>query len=75
MLEYGSLMRFVPSLGPEEKVALHDQEGKTVAVSPGLPDVHGLIEVSATHFKIMDRPWVTREDFMREFEAWERSEF
>jgi len=41
---------------------------------PNVPDIHEMIEVRATHFKIMERAWVTREDFMREFSVWERSE-
>ena len=75
MLDYGSLMRFVHSIGPEGKVSLQDSNGAIVEVGLRVPDIHALIEVRATHFKVMQRPWVTREDFMREFDAWERSEF
>jgi hypothetical protein len=74
MLDCQSLMRFVASLGPDSRVVLQDRDGRIVEVSGGVPDVDGLMEVRATHFKIMERPWVTREDFMREFDAWERSE-
>ncbi len=62
------------SQGPKGKVVLQDTNGWTVEVRPDVPDIQELVEVRATHFKIMDRPWVTREDFMREFEAWENSE-
>ncbi len=74
MLDFETLQRFVESLGPRGKIALQDSSGWIVDVSPDVPDIHELIEVRATHFKIMDRPWVTREDFMREFDAWEHSE-
>jgi hypothetical protein len=74
MLDFGTLQKFVMSLGPEGKVELQDTNGSIVEASADVPDIHELIEVRATHFKIMDRPWVTREDFMREFDAWERSE-
>jgi hypothetical protein len=75
MLDYGTLRRFVQSLGPDGRVSLQDINGAIVEVDSRVQNVHELIEVRATHFKVMDRPWVTREDFMREFEAWERSEF
>jgi hypothetical protein len=74
MLDLATLQRFALSLGPEGKVALQDSNGWIVEVDPDMPDIHELIEVRATHFRIMDRPWVTREDFMREFDAWEHSE-
>ena len=74
MLDFGTLQRFVTSLGPEGAVTLQDVDGRVVDVSDSVPDIHELIEVRATHFKIMDRPWVVREDFMREFDAWERGE-
>jgi hypothetical protein len=74
VLDFGTLQRFVMSLGPEGEVALQDADGRIVEVSSDVPDIHEMIEIRATHFKIMDRPWVTREDFMREFVAWEHSE-
>ena len=74
MLDFGTLRRFVMSLGPEGAVTLQDADGAVVEVAPNVPDIHEMIEVRATHFKIMERAWVTREDFMREFSAWERSE-
>ena len=74
MLDLRTLQTFVENLGPQGKVALQDSNGSIVEVRPDAPNIHELIEVRATHFKIMDRPWVTREDFMREFEVWERSE-
>ena len=75
MLDYDSLMRFVAGFGPDETVSLQDSEGRIVEIGPTVPDVHELVEVRATHFKITNRPWVTREDFMREFDAWARGEF
>ena len=75
MLCHDSLTRFVQSLGPDGKVFLQDLNGRVIEVGPRAPDTDELIEVRATHFKIADRPWISREDFVREFEAWERSEF
>jgi hypothetical protein len=74
MLDFGTLQKFVMSLGPDGRVALQDTNGAIGEVSPEVPDIQELVEVRATHFRIMERPWVTREDFMREFDAWERSE-
>lgn len=56
MLDFATLQRFVTSLGPEGAVSLQNVDGRVVEVSAGVPDIHELIEVRATHFKIMNRP-------------------